>query len=485
MPALFTPVTSSSYHAVIIGGGVSGTLVAAQMLRLAKAPLRVALIERSAVVGRGVAYGTESPDNLLNVPAAKISVLADEPDHFLRWVSERVGRTGFPTEVSPGDFLQRSLFGQYVYSVFKEARDAAPPEVKLDVIVGEAIDIEETPAGAKVRLADERCIEGQRVVLTLGNLPGEYPIKRSLPFYHGRYYVHVPWKAEALESIRADAEVLIVGAGLTAVDVILQLARQGHCGKIHALSRRGLLPQKHQLREAYPDFLDAAALPKTVRKAMHLVRREVERAAGEGHDWRQVLDAVRPHTRAIWQGWSWEERARFMRHLRPYWETHRHRLAPHVAERIEALRAEGRVEFYAGRLQSLKETPDGAETVFRRRGCETLITLKVGKVINCTGPRTDYSKYQHPLLINLLARGLIDHDPLALGIHANADGEVFRYRGGPVGWLYTMGAPLKGVLWECTAVPEIRVQARALAEKLISLSHYEQHESLSGAGVGR
>jgi len=106
--------------------------------------------------------------------------------------------------------------------------------------------------------------------------------------------------------------------------------------------------------------------------------------------------------------------------------------------------------------------------VYRQRGTGSRVTLRVAKVINCTGPRTDYSKYQHPLLINLLARGLIDHDPLALGIKALPSFDVLRYRGGPAGWLFTIGAPLKGMLWESTAIAEIRVQAQALADQLIA-----------------
>ncbi len=464
---------SSLYHAVIIGGGVSGALVALNMLRTTREPLRIALVERTPGIGRGVAYSTECPDNLLNVPAGRMSAIPDDPGHFVRWVAERVERTGFPDTVEGSDFLPRQLYGEYVYQTLRATREEVSALVRLDVIAGEAIDLEETAQGGRVRLADGRNVDGRNVVLALGNLPGEYPIRRSLKFYHGPRYVHIPWRTDVLERIRPDDEVLIVGAGLTSIDIILQLHRQGHRGVIHAISRRGLRPQVHRLQPAYPDFLAGESLPKTVTATLHRVRSEIHRAEEAGSDWRAVLDAIRPHSQALWQGWSWEERARFMRHLRPYWEIHRHRLAPDIATRIDALRESGQVKFYAGRLQTLADTPEGAVVEFRIRGKEDIERLTVAKVINCTGPRSDYSKYQHPLLINLLARGLIDHDPLALGLHAHADGSVLRYRNGPVGWLFTIGAPLKGVLWECTAVPEIRTHARALAEKLVSLSRHE------------
>jgi uncharacterized NAD(P)/FAD-binding protein YdhS len=156
-----------------------------------------------------------------------------------------------------------------------------------------------------------------------------------------------------------------------------------------------------------------------------------------------------------------------MKYVRPFWEAHRHRLAPSVAAVIDRMTEQGRLKAYAGRLQVLEADASGVQALFRRRATIQHVSLRVAKVINCTGPRTDYSKYQHPLFIHLLARGLIDHDALALGINALPSGQVLRYRGGPVDWLYTLGAPMKGVLWESTAVPEIRVQARMLAETLL------------------
>jgi uncharacterized NAD(P)/FAD-binding protein YdhS len=451
----------------IIGGGASGTLVAANLLRSATSPLRVVLIDRTPPVGRGVAYGTDCTEHLLNVPAGRMGAFPDDPEHFYRWVADRVGRVGFPAAVAPTDFLPRRLYGEYLYAVLKETRDTSPPGVTLETMVGEAVDLEENAEGGWVLLADGRGVAARRVVLALGNLPGEYPIKRSLRFYHGSRYVHIPWREDALAGIKPSDDVLIVGAGLTAVDIIVQLGERGHQGHIHALSRRGLFPQTHQPVPLYPSFLDKEPLPATVSEALHRVRSEVRKAAANGIDWRAVVDAIRPQAQAIWQNWSWEERARFMRHLRPYWEVHRHRLAPLISSRVDALRKDGRLITYAGRLQSLSETPGGAEAVFRRRGSEKLETLRITKVINCTGPRSDYSKYQHPLMINLLARSLIDHDPLALGLNALPGGEVLRYRGAPSGWLFTLGAPLKGVLWECTALAEIRTQARALAAKLL------------------
>jgi uncharacterized NAD(P)/FAD-binding protein YdhS len=376
------------------------------------------------------------------------------------------GEPDIPDRVVRGDYVPRRLFGDYVAALLSEAR-ASSPQVSFEEINGEVIDLEETNGGGVLRFADGREIFADQVVLALGNLPGEYPIPRPLPIYHSSRYVHVPWRTDVLDNIGIDDEVLLVGQGLTATDLMIQLERRGHRGTIHALSRGGQRPHVHQPVPAHRCFLEDEAVPTSVRGMVRRVREEVDLAAEKGIDWRAVVDALRPFSQTVWQTWSWAERAKFLRFVRPIWEGHRHRVAPQLAGIIDRMVAEGRLLFYAGRLQSLEMDGTGVHALFRKRGSIQHVALRVTKVINCTGPRTDYSKYQHPLFIHLLARGLIDHDPLALGINALSTGEVLRYRGNALGWLFTLGAPLKGVLWETTSVREIRIQAQALAERLL------------------
>jgi uncharacterized NAD(P)/FAD-binding protein YdhS len=453
----------------IVGGGVSGVLVAIHLLRRSPEGTRIVVVERRAPIGPGIAYRTDCPAHLLNVPASTMGLFPEDPEGFLRWVERRLGFIGFPDTVRAGDFLPRQLYGAYITDALEAARASAPAGVGFEAVQGEVIDIEEASGEARLVLADGRAISARAVVLAIGTLPGEYPIKRSIPFYRGPRYVHVPWLASLMANLGKGDDVLVVGAGPTAVDIILQLNALGHHGTIHALSRRGLRPlaQVPGLRP-YPPFLAPDRLPDTVTKCLRILRSEARRAGAGGSDWRAVLDAIRPFTQAIWAGFSREERTRFMRHARPFWDAHRHRISPQSAATVRRLEDEGRVHFAAGRLESLRDMPTQAEATYRQRGTDRLVTLHVAKVINCTGPRTDYSKYQHPLLINLLARGLIDHDSLALGIKAQPNFEVLRYRDGPTGWLFTIGAPLKGMLWESTAVAEIRVQALSLAEQLLA-----------------
>lgn len=455
---------------VIVGGGLAGTLVAVQLLRRAAPGTLITLVERRPPVGRGVAYSTQADVHLLNVPVERMGAFPDDPGHFLRWVGERTGRPGFPAAVTHGDFLPRRLYGDYIGYVLTEARQQADPTISFTVRTGEVVDLDELSGGsaARVYFADGSTLVADHVVMAIGNLPGEYPCKSGRAVYRGRRYVHVPWNADAIEGIAPDSTVLIAGQGLTAVDIILQLVEGGHRGEILCLSRRGRPLLAHREHARYPDFLSTEEAPRTIRALVRRIRAEVAKAARAGYDWRGVIDALRPHSARLWAALDWSERARFLRHVRPYWEIHRHRLAPGVAACIDELALNGRVRFLAGRFRHLEETADGLCVTWRPRGGDEDSTLQVSKLINCTGPRTDYSKYQHPLLINLLARGLIDHDPLALGIAATHDGRVQRYRGSAIPWLHTLGAPLKGMRWESTAAPEIRAQAATLVGNILS-----------------
>ncbi len=460
--------SKSPFRIIIVGGGASGSLVATHLLRQARRPLQIILIERQSEVGRGVAYGTRCLQHFLNVPAGRMSVFPDEPDHFLRWLHLNHGRPGVPEKIEPSAFVPRFLYGHYIRDTLADARAKAAPHVGLAEIRADAIDLEETPDELIVHSSDGRLFHGDRVVLAVGNLPGSYPIPKPLPVYRDPRYVHTPWNAAALDGIGPDDEVLLVGQGLTAADFIVQLAERGHRGTIHALSRHGIRPHAHRADVGTWSIPANPPIPPTTRAWVRFIREEIARASSQGVDWRAVVDAVRPHAQKVWQSLSWDERARFMRHVRPFWEAHRHRLAPVTAKLIEQLASEGRVVFYAGRLQVLEADSQGVQALLRHRGSLRHQALRVAKVINCTGPRTDYSKYQHPLFIHLLARGLIDHDPLALGISALPNGEVLRYRGESTARIFTLGAPMKGVLWESTAIPEIRQQAPELAKLLLS-----------------
>ncbi|NVJ21190.1 MULTISPECIES: FAD/NAD(P)-binding protein [Myxococcus] len=480
-------VQSSPWDVAVVGGGASGTLLAIHLLRQARAPFRILLVERGGQVGQGLAYSTRSQRHLLNVPAARMGAFAEEPEHFLRWLRQQTPDT------EGGDFVPRLRYGQYLDSVLKESIARAPPGVQLETQSGEVTSTREH--GGLVTLTTRGGVElvARAAVLALGNAsPADLRVADGGLYTSPRYH-RSPWAPGALDGIGEDDTVLLIGTGLTMVDAVLSLEERGHRGALHALSRHGLLPHRHprtvlQGTYASPGIRDVLRalrdtglrddglpaleqphpIPVRVRALLRVLRHEVRRATDAGASWRAVMDALRPVTVPLWQRLDIGERRRFLRHLRAYWDVHRHRMAPDVADGLERLRTQGRLALHAARVRSFH--PDDAGTVrvrVRRRGERREEDLQVHHVVNCTGPEGDVTRHGHPLLHRLAEEGRVRPDALGLGLDTDRHGALLDANGHAGGRLFTLGPLRRGELWETTAVPEIRTQARALSEHLL------------------
>jgi uncharacterized NAD(P)/FAD-binding protein YdhS len=410
----------------IVGGGASGSL---QALHLLRAGLEVALIERAREPGRGVAYSTRRPEHLLNVPARRMGAYADDPDHFARWLAAR-GLGG------PEDFAPRMVFGDYLAELVAEA--------PLERVHGEAVDI----AGGDVLLADGRRLAADAIVLAPGNLPPATPAGIDAVAL-GPVWVEDPWAEGISDGLGAGDVVLLLGTGLTAVDAALTLDAAGFGGRILALSRRGLAPRAHGARPPVEAPVDA--LPP---HCVAMLRRVRARSADVG--WRSAVQELRPVTQAVWSCASAVERRRFLRHLRPWWDVHRHKVAPAVGATIDRMQAEGRLTIAGGRLLSAARDGDRAIVRYRPRGGAAVETLRVARIVNCTGPEANIARAGEPLFDALLASGRIRPDALGLGIAVDED-----CRAGE--GLYAIGPVTRGAFWESVAVPDIREQAARVA----------------------
>ena len=427
---------------VIVGGGFSGTLLAINLLRH-DGPGAV-LVERSGDrIARGVAYSATEPAHLLNVRAGGMSAFPDDPGHFVRWLEAR-GHGG------AGSFVPRMLYGAYL----REALDAVRCD-RLALREGDVADV--TDEG--VLLASGEAIAADRVVLATGNLPPHTPPGIDPAVLPGGRYLDDPWRADAAAGLGAGDTVVLLGTGLTAVDVALQLDAAGYAGRIVALSRRGLHPRRHADGPMSAGETDLPGVPLS-----HLVAQMRARAAAEG--WRAAVDAQRPITQRLWAVSTPAERARFLRHLRPFWDVHRHRLAPAVADRIDAMVAEGRLRFAAGKVAGAEVDEAGLRLNWRPRHRDAVETLHAARIVNCTGPQGDLLRTDDPLLAALHARGRIRPDPLRLGIDVDAEARVIGADGVPDDRLSCIGPMTRGGLWEVVAVPDLRRQAWDLARRL-------------------
>jgi uncharacterized NAD(P)/FAD-binding protein YdhS len=443
-------------RAVIVGGGASGVLLAAQLLNAAGSDLHVTLVERASEVGQGLAYGTTHPHFLLNVRAANMSAFANVPDHFTQWLSDHRITAGGE---DPGfAFVERRLYACYLASLIEPhlARDGR--HGRLEVRHGEAVTVDVTPGAAVVALSDGTRIAGDFVVLATGN---ETPPEQRLDAPYAS-----PWFTSDEVGIERTAAVAIRGTGLTMIDVLLALSANGHIGPVYALSRRGRLPQVHRAapplhlaREDIPFEADLVPLWCWFRR---LVRLNAER----GVDWRACIDALRPYSWERWRQLPLESKRRFLRHARVWWDMHRHRMAADVEGRIGRLIACGQVRVLAARI--LAVTPDGSDlrVTFRRRGQSADEALRVDRFIDCSGVHSNPEQSENPVIRDLVAKGLARSDPLGLGLDVTNDWALIDAQGKTSERLFAIGPLTRYAGWETTAIPDIRRQCAELTARL-------------------
>src|SRR5580698_3676557 len=282
----------------IVGAGFSGTVLAANLLRR---PLSnggdIVLIERSAVMGRGLAYADREFPYLLNVPAARLSADSQDPLQFLRFAQRHAPGVG------PEDFLPRSLYGEYLQDALLQAERAAPKSTRLVRVFGEVRQITRRGGGQPlaVGFADRAPIAADRVILALGN-----PLPRPLPWSAGveghRAYYPDPWSLPT--ALGAQHSVLIVGNGLTMADVVSALSQEADRAPLmHTISRRGLipLPQTAFRPTAVQDDGEALlARANSIRQVVAVSRDLARGMQDKGGDWREVVTYIRHLAPALW-----------------------------------------------------------------------------------------------------------------------------------------------------------------------------------------
>jgi uncharacterized NAD(P)/FAD-binding protein YdhS len=438
----------------VIGGGASGILATIHLLSRATRPVDVVVVEPGGRLGGGVAYGTNEPTHLLNAPTSEMSAWSDHPDDFTAFVD----RHGYCADGTA--FVPRHLYREYLLETLAAVRSRERPDSGAELLAEEAIALIR-PVGVTPRrqlvvgLRHGSHLRADHVILAVGPPATVAPWMRfEAPICDPKLVVD-PWGSDALEAIERDDRVLLLGSGLTAIDVVLSLEARGHRGKLLGRSRHGLLPQRQTGRRfaAISSNLDVST--RTARELFSAVRVAAEKVSYTGEDWRAIVAGVRDEVPRLWIGLDATERDRLLRHAQRYWEIHRHRIAPDVGVALDRVLESGRLNLAPGRLVSLERTGGSLVAGFDRAGnAEELV---VDAIVNCTGPAASYQ--QNSRLIDQLLRtgtATVDHN-----------GDLRDGRGGADAQIHTLGWPRRGRLYESSAIPEIRGQAETLAERLV------------------
>ncbi|MGB3335964.1 MAG: FAD/NAD(P)-binding protein [Devosia sp.] len=436
----------------IVGGGASGVLLAAHLLRNPDADIRVTLIERRGEFGQGLAYSASQRDHKVNVPARGMSAFADDPDHFWRWLQQR----GYPSARGSWVFVPRRLYGAYLEHVLGEAGKTKLG--RLLIMSEEVMAVREGKTGIETVLANGTSLISRNAVLAVGH---ETQPARSRG-------IAVRVGSERDTPLQADAEVMILGSGLSMVDAWLSLADDEHRGPITVVSRNGLLPKGH--RDVPPISIDSAdvpfgtSLPYFMRWFRDLVR-ETESAGG---DWRSVVDGLRPYNQRVWQSWSGHTRRQFLRHLRPWWNIHRHRLPPELHDRLVRAVVGGQVQLVAAEFVGVERVDGQVRAQIRRRGSNARETMDVARVYDCGGVSVDVMSSSNPVIRDLIAHGRARPDTLRIGLDVDEHCAVIDQAGKVTERLLVLGPLTRGRFFEIEAIPDIRVQAATLAARILS-----------------
>ena len=455
---------------LIIGGGLSGTMLAVQLLRR-PGQRRIAIIEPRAELGRGEAYSAVELGHTLNGNAARMSVDLDNPDDLTQWLTAHIAGGGWPESAEQDVpvselFPPRGLFGVYVQQRLAEARAVGALQGStVEHICAEAVDLQSDSGSMQLTLSDGRILRGSLAVLATGMFPAARTPQTQSSGLNAAALD--PWDVAAMRELDPQSTVLIIGSGLTMVDAVVSLEQAGHRGPIEVFSRHGLLPHVRRQPPAWVDFLAADHSIRTPRELVRELRRHCRDAIDQGIDWQAPLDTVRAHIARLWSQATDVQRRQFVRHVRPWWESHHHRSPPLSAELIERLHKEGRLRIHAASFKGIEPGADDAVAIrIRPRGETETGVVSGAALINSSGIEYDWRRVARPLPQQLLARGLVQPGPLALGITAN-DGAVVDAEGQVSARLFAMGPPLRGMWWESTAVTDVAAQAKALARRLV------------------
>lgn len=453
----------------IIGGGFCGTIAAINLARLSPRPLKVTIVNCQYPAGRGVAYGTRRPEHVLNVVARNMSAFPDRPAHFVEWLQTRSEYAAIPESVLREQFIPRSVYGDYLQGLLFSQRQELDDRgtVKIDLVEDEVVDVEPLDEGMNVLLKNGPPIPSDRVLLATGNLPPRDPIVSDVLSGASAYFRN-PW-GKWFEKLPDPKEnILLIGTGLTMIDVFMTLRASGWAGIVYAVSRNGLLPLPHFRGSDYAPFPPEEPWKTGLQGLSDLIDEHCARLRADGRNPAVLVDKLRPYTQRIWRALSLDEKREFTDRYRARWNVVRHRIPPGVAGQIEAAQQDGTLLILQGRIASVERDGERLAVQIASQGEGPPRRLTPALMINCTGPRETFADASEPLFQNLFRRGLVCSDQLNMGIEVTPEFAVVGQNAQASESLFAIGPLLKGTLWETTAVPELRAQALHVAQVLVA-----------------
>lgn len=455
---------------IIIGGGFTGTMTAVHLIQKATDAFQLTIINQKETFTKGFAFNPYSKKHLLNVMTSRMSAFKIDLNHFLAWVMQHTAYCDKERSLIGNSFLPRYIYGEYLEHIWQYTLNHRKNRnIELRIVDDVATNLHACHDQIIVTTSCGEKIYGHFGVIATGNqLPGNPKIKNTA-FFNSKNYQQNPWRIDAVSTIKNHKPVLIIGNGLTMVDSVIGLHENGFRSEIYSLSPNGfnILPHRHngmvytKLTDELPDHPNLYEIVRLFNKHIKLLREF-------GISPEPLIDSMRVHTQQIWQGLSIEEKRKFMSRLRHLWGVARHRIPSHIHDWLRQLQIDQKLHIVSGKLLDIEESEGGIQVSYYDKKQKEFKNLEVSRVINCTGPETNLMRIEDNFLKGCFLDGLVTQDELKLGLLTDPKSfEIINKKGERQHNLMTLGSNLKGVLWESTAVNELRVQAEVLANQLL------------------
>jgi len=469
----------------IIGGGFAGITTAIQLIKKAISPIRLHIVGEKEHFARGIAYQPYSKRHILNVIAGKMSAFPDQPEHFLNWLMEKEDYGKLDKAIIASSFISRKVYGDYLSELWQNALiEAHTKGIQVVEIRDSVIGLEVDKDGYRLRCKNSLEIIVNQCVIATGNQIPKNPTIPNANFFKSPNYFQNPWSIQSVMNVQDTLPLLIVGNGLTMVDTLIGLEEQGYHGEIYSISPNGfnILPHRHS-GMSYKAHLEEIKDGMNLRDLAKVIHRHVKIVRQFGISAEPIIDALRPMTQKLWRSLSSQDKKLFMARFRHLFGVARHRIPLHIYDKIQKLRIDGKLHIQSGKILDILETHEGVQVSYWNRKTRAVDKIMVSRVINCTGPETDFSRLENSFLSQCIQDELICQDELKLGLNTNIENFKVLYKDGREhANLYTLGSNLKGELWESTAVNELRQQAEALS--IILLANEDSENMQEDVSIG-
>ena len=463
-------MTASNWDVAVVGAGVTGVALTIQLAPRLAPGSRILVIGSPGETGLGLAYGTTSPDHLLNVRASRLSIINDDANHFVDWLAARRESKGVARRSLEEAYLPRYLFGEYVQQTFARVLEDARRRCVVELVEGTAVSARPNGAGVDIRLASGQRFRAAVTVLCLGHPSPQFPMNAETiePAARERMIAD-PWRDYRMSMIAPDAKILFLGTGLTMVDHLLSLKNGGHTGTITAVSRHGLLPRAHEELRTEPVRIALPDGPLALRDLLRRVVKAIRETSAAGGDWRAIIDGLRADTPELWARLDRAEQRQFLRHLTSLWSIHRHRMAPSIAARLRSLMVEGQLVVRPARILAVRHHSGRLKLALQERGGSPLELRQFDWLVNCSGVGGARALLRQPLVAELVELGAARPDHCGLGLDVDAVCALLGREGQASARLFALGPLTAGRFFEITAVPEIRAQTASFAKRVVQV----------------